>query len=92
MYPSHVQELLPTSWNLDLDFILINQLIKGVVSQHPTDHSQKRDGFPKDENNVGFWFMLPRFFLSGCCGFFFFFSVLFVCFKIIIYLAALGLG
>lgn len=73
MYPSHVQELLPTSWNLDLDFILINQLIKGVVSQHPTDHSQKRDGFPKDENNVGFWFMLPRFFLSGCCGVFFFF-------------------
>lgn len=35
MYPSHVQELLLTSWNLTLDFILINQLIKGVVSQHP---------------------------------------------------------
>ena len=67
MHASHVLELLPTSWTLDLGFILINQLIKGVVSQHPTDSFSEEGWFSQDESNVGFWFMLPRFFLSGFC-------------------------
>ena len=45
VHASHVLELLPTSWTLDLGFILINQLIKGVVSQHPTDSFSEEGWF-----------------------------------------------
>ena len=77
VHPSHVQELLPTSWTQDLGFILINQLIKGVVSQHPTDSFSEAGWFSQGWEQCGLLVHSATFLSKWVVCFFFLFFCLF---------------